>query len=167
LNGGFGIGQAFFVSRKRKGLTARVLNLRVNHLQMGGSVRNKQTTTSLRISGFYGSVPSVVASLQAIVENSGEIMLVVMQEGASEPQIQAVNRSSGWNGFHGPTVSTGVLHNRSRRKWGTRVDDFDPIDFEVLGRCQGVSIASSSPYKTGQPGNFRPGGDRGSRFGDV
>ena len=87
-------------------------------------------------------------------------MLVVMQQGASEQQIQAViDRLVGMN-F---TVhrSTGVLHTVLG---GVGPGDFDPADFEVLDgvkECHRIV----SPYKLASR-NFKPGGTI-VKIGDV
>lgn len=80
-------------------------------------------------------------------------MLVVMQEGASEPQIQAVIDRMVALGF---TVhrSTGVIHTVLG---GVGLEyEFDPVEFELL---DGVKEARriSSPYKLAAR-HFRPGG---------
>jgi len=80
-------------------------------------------------------------------------MLVVMQEGADEPQIQAVIDRMVGAGF---TVhrSTGVVHTVLG---GVGLEyDFDPLDFELM---DGVKEARriSSPYKLAGR-HFNPGG---------
>lgn len=80
-------------------------------------------------------------------------MLVVMQEAAEEPKIQAVIDRLVSMGF---TVhrSTGVLHTVLGGVGP--VADFDPIDFEVMDgvkECHRIV----SPYKLASR-NFRPGG---------
>ncbi len=80
-------------------------------------------------------------------------MLVVMQEAAEEPKIQAVIDRLVSMGF---TVhrSTGVLHTVLGGVGP--VDDFDPVDFEVMDgvkECHRIV----SPYKLASR-NFRPGG---------
>src|SRR5436190_6925527 len=79
-------------------------------------------------------------------------MLVVMQEGASEQQIQAIIDRLVKLGFD-VHRSTGVVHTVLGAV-GTR--DFDPADFEVL---EGVKSAHriASPYKLASR-SFRPGG---------
>jgi 3-deoxy-7-phosphoheptulonate synthase len=80
-------------------------------------------------------------------------MLVVMQEGAEEPQIQAVIDRLVGLGF---TVhrSTGVVHTVLGGVGP--VDDFEPADFEVMDgvkECHRIV----SPYKLASR-HFRPGG---------
>src|SRR5450755_3179819 len=80
-------------------------------------------------------------------------MLVVMEEGAAEPQVQKVIDRLVSMGF---TVhrSTGVTHTLLGGVGP--VADFDPIDFEVLDgvkECHRIV----SPYKLASR-NFRPGG---------
>jgi 3-deoxy-7-phosphoheptulonate synthase len=79
-------------------------------------------------------------------------MLVVMQEGATEPQIQAVIDRLVALGF---TVhrSTGVMHTVLG---GVGAMDFDPADFEVM---EGVRECHRivSPYKLASR-HFHPGG---------
>jgi 3-deoxy-7-phosphoheptulonate synthase len=80
-------------------------------------------------------------------------MLVVMEEGAEEPQIQAVIDRLVTMGF---TVhrSTGVLHTVLGGVGP--LDDFDPIAFEVMDgvkECHRIV----SPYKLASR-HFRPGG---------
>src|SRR6266481_1823012 len=80
-------------------------------------------------------------------------MLVVMQEGAEESQIQKVIDRLVAMGF---TVhrSTGVVHTVLGGVGP--VDDFDPIDFEVLDgvkECHRIV----SPYKLASR-HFKPGG---------
>jgi 3-deoxy-7-phosphoheptulonate synthase len=79
-------------------------------------------------------------------------MLVVMQEGASEAQIQVVIDRLVKLGFD-VHRSTGVLHTVIG---GVGARDFDPADFEVL---DGVKSAHriASPYKLASR-SFRPGG---------
>src|SRR3954451_23980316 len=79
-------------------------------------------------------------------------MLVVMQEGASEAQIQAVIDRLVKLGFD-VHRSTGVMHTVLG---GVGARDFDPAEFEVL---DGVKSAHriASPYKLASR-NFRPGG---------
>jgi 3-deoxy-7-phosphoheptulonate synthase len=88
-------------------------------------------------------------------------MLVVMQEGAPEPQIQAVIDRLVAMGF---TVhrSTGVLHTVLGGVGP--VEDFDPIEFEVM---EGVKESHRivSPYKLASR-HFRPAGTV-VRVGDV
>src|SRR5579859_6504031 len=80
-------------------------------------------------------------------------MLVVMEQGASEPQIQRIIDRLVSMGF---TVhrSTGVLHTVLGGVGP--VDDFDPANFEVM---EGVKECHRivSPYKLASR-NFRPGG---------
>src|SRR5215475_3938193 len=80
-------------------------------------------------------------------------MLVVMQEGASDQQVQAVIDRLVNMGF---TVhrSTGVLHTVLGGVGP--VDDFEPADFEVM---EGVKECHRivSPYKLASR-HFRPGG---------
>ncbi|MEO7649878.1 MAG: 3-deoxy-7-phosphoheptulonate synthase [Bryobacteraceae bacterium] len=81
-------------------------------------------------------------------------MLVVMQEGATEAQIQnVIDRLVGL----GLDVhrSTGVLHTVLG---GVGAKEFDPVDFEAM---DGVMTARriASPYKLASR-NFRPGGTR-------
>ena len=88
-------------------------------------------------------------------------MLVVMQEGAKEPQVQAVIDRLVTLGF---TVhrSTGVQHTCSAASGP--VQDMDPADFEVMDgvkECHRIV----SPYKLASR-NFRPGGTV-VRVGDV
>ena len=80
-------------------------------------------------------------------------MLVVMAEGATEPQVQAVIDRLVGMGF---TVhrSTGVMHTVLGGVGP--VDDFDPANFEVMPgvkECHRIV----SPYKLASR-NFRPGG---------
>ncbi len=79
-------------------------------------------------------------------------MLIVMQEGASEPQIQAVIDRLVRLGLN-VHRSTGVLHTVLG---GVGEQEYDPAEFEVLG---GVKSAHriASPYKLASR-NFRPGG---------
>jgi 3-deoxy-7-phosphoheptulonate synthase len=88
-------------------------------------------------------------------------MLVVMQEGAEESQIQSVIDRLVSMGF---TVhrSTGVVHTVLGGVGP--VDDFDPIDFEVM---EGVKECHRivSPYKLASR-HFRPGGTV-VKIGDV
>ena len=87
-------------------------------------------------------------------------MLVVMQEGASEAQIQAVIDRLVKLGFD-VHRSTGVLHTVLG---GVGARDFDPADFEVM---EGVKNAHriASPYKLVSR-SFCPGGTV-VRIGDV
>ena len=87
-------------------------------------------------------------------------MLVVMQEGATEAQIQAVIDRLVKLGFD-VHRSTGVLHTVLG---GVGARDFDPADFEVM---EGVKNAHriASPYKLASR-SFRPGGTV-VRIGDV
>ena len=80
-------------------------------------------------------------------------MLVVMQEGATEAQVQAVINRLVEMGF---TVhrSTGVRHTVLGGVGP--VDDFDPADFEVMDgvkECHRIV----SPYKLASR-HFKPGG---------
>ena len=88
-------------------------------------------------------------------------MLVVMQEGAEEPRIQAVIDRLVSMGF---TVhrSTGVVHTVLGGVGP--VDNFDPLDFEVM---EGVKECHRivSPYKLASR-HFRPGGTI-VKIGDV
>src|SRR5438270_12623783 len=88
-------------------------------------------------------------------------MLVVMQAGAPEAQIQAVIDRLVGMGF---TVhrSTGVLHTVLGGVGP--VEDFDPVEFEVM---EGVKECHRivSPYKLASR-NFRPGGTV-VQLGDV
>jgi 3-deoxy-7-phosphoheptulonate synthase len=79
-------------------------------------------------------------------------MLVVMQEGASEAQIQAVIDKLVRLGFD-VHRSTGVLHTVLG---GVGARDFEPADFEIM---EGVKNAHriASPYKLASR-SFRPGG---------
>jgi 3-deoxy-7-phosphoheptulonate synthase len=79
-------------------------------------------------------------------------MLVVMQEGASEPQIQAVIDRLVKLGFD-VHRSTGVLHTVLG---GVGARDFEPAEFEMM---PGVKNAHriASPYKLASR-NFRPSG---------
>src|SRR5436190_5884071 len=79
-------------------------------------------------------------------------MLVVMQEGASEAQIQAVIDRLVKLGFD-VHRSTGVLHTVLG---GVGARDFEPADFEVM---EGVKNAHriASPYKLASR-SFRPAG---------
>src|SRR2546425_2481998 len=79
-------------------------------------------------------------------------MLVVMQEGASEAQIQAVIDRLVKLGFD-VHRSTGVLHTVLG---GVGARDFEPADFEVM---EGVKNAHriASPYKLASR-SFRPSG---------
>src|SRR5437868_8834033 len=79
-------------------------------------------------------------------------MLVVMQEGASEAEIQAVIDRLVKLGFD-VHRSTGVMHTVLG---GVGARDFDPAEFEVL---EGVKSAHRivSPYKLASR-SFRPGG---------
>jgi 3-deoxy-7-phosphoheptulonate synthase len=79
-------------------------------------------------------------------------MLVVMQQGATEAQIQAVIDRLVMLGFD-VHRSTGVVHTVLG---GVGAKDFDPVDFEVM---EGVKEAHriASPYKLASR-NFRPGG---------
>ena len=88
-------------------------------------------------------------------------MLVVMEEGAQEPQVQAVIDRLVTLGF---TVhrSTGVQHTVLGGVGP--VEDIDPIDFEVMDgvkECHRIA----SPYKLASR-HFRPGGTV-VRVGDV
>jgi 3-deoxy-7-phosphoheptulonate synthase len=87
-------------------------------------------------------------------------MLVVMQEGATEPQIQAVIDKLVRLGFD-VHRSTGVVHTVLG---GVGARDFEPADFEVM---EGVKNAHriASPYKLASR-SFRPGGTV-VRIGDV
>ena len=87
-------------------------------------------------------------------------MLVVMQEGASEAQIQAVIDRLVKLGFD-VHRSTGVLHTVLG---GVGARDFEPADFEVM---EGVKNAHriASPYKLVSR-SFRPGGTV-VRIGDI
>jgi 3-deoxy-7-phosphoheptulonate synthase len=87
-------------------------------------------------------------------------MLVVMQEGASEAQIQAVIDRLVKLGFD-VHRSTGVLHTVLG---GVGARDFEPADFEVM---EGVKNAHRivSPYKLASR-SFRPAGTV-VRVGDV
>src|SRR5260221_11154779 len=93
-------------------------------------------------------------------------MLVVMQQGASDAQIQGVIDRLVEMGF---TVhrSTGVLHTVLGGVGP--VDDFDPADFEAM---EGVKECHRivSPYKLASRG-FRPEGSivkiRGVKIRDV
>jgi 3-deoxy-7-phosphoheptulonate synthase len=87
-------------------------------------------------------------------------MLVVMQEGATEAQIQAVIDRLVKVGFD-VHRSTGVAHTVLG---GVGARDFDPVDFEVM---PGVKNAHriASPYKLVSR-SFRPGGTI-VRIGDV
>src|SRR5215831_2292235 len=87
-------------------------------------------------------------------------MLVVMQESASEAQIQAVIDRLVKLGFD-VHRSTGVLHTVLG---GVGARDFDPAEFEVMA---GVKNAHriASPYKLASR-SFRPGGTV-VRIGDV
>jgi len=87
-------------------------------------------------------------------------MLVVMQEGATEAQIQAVIDRLVKLGFD-VHRSTGVLHTVLG---GVGARDFDPADFEVM---EGVKNAHriASPYKLVSR-SFRPGGTV-VRIGDI
>jgi 3-deoxy-7-phosphoheptulonate synthase len=80
-------------------------------------------------------------------------MIVVMQEGATEPQIDAVIGLMVEKGFN-VHRSTGVIHTVLGGVGGA--DDFDLAVFEVL---EGVKEAHriASPYKLANR-NFRPGG---------
>src|SRR5436190_23020173 len=79
-------------------------------------------------------------------------MLVVMQEGATETEIQAVIDRLVNQGFD-VHRSTGVLHTVLG---GVGARDFDPAEFEVLA---GVKTAHriASPYKLASR-SFRPAG---------
>src|SRR5438094_4964203 len=79
-------------------------------------------------------------------------MLVVMQEGATEAQIQSVIDKLVRLGFD-VHRSTGVLHTVLG---GVGARDFEPADFEVM---EGVKDAHriASPYKLASR-SFRPGG---------
>jgi 3-deoxy-7-phosphoheptulonate synthase len=87
-------------------------------------------------------------------------MLVVMQEGATEAQIQAVIDRLVKLGFD-VHRSTGVLHTVLG---GVGARDFEPAEFEVM---EGVKNAHriASPYKLASR-SFRPGGTV-VRIGDV
>jgi len=87
-------------------------------------------------------------------------MLVVMQEGASEAQIQAVIDRLVKLGFD-VHRSTGVLHTVLG---GVGARDFEPADFEVM---EGVKYAHriASPYKLVSR-SFRPAGTV-VRIGDI
>ncbi len=80
-------------------------------------------------------------------------MLVVMQEGATEPQIEAVIARMVATGF---TVhrSTGVIHTVLG---GVGLEyDFDPVEFEVLDGVKEARRITSSYKLVGR--HFRPGG---------
>src|SRR2546425_3494070 len=87
-------------------------------------------------------------------------MLVVMQEGATEAQIQAVIDRLVKLGFD-VHRSTGVLHTVLG---GVGARDFDPADFEVMDGVQNAHRIAS-PYKLASR-SFRPGGTL-VRIGDV
>src|ERR1019366_2398115 len=80
-------------------------------------------------------------------------MLVVMQAGATEAQIQAVIDRLVGRGFN-VHRSTGVVHTVLGGVGP--MDDFDPADFEVM---EGVKECHRimSPYKLASR-HFRPGG---------
>src|SRR5712671_3513242 len=88
-------------------------------------------------------------------------MLVVMQQGATEPQIEAVINRLVEMGF---TIhrSTGVMHTVLGGVGP--LDEFDPLDFEVM---EGVKECHRivSPYKLASR-HFRPAGSV-VKVGDV
>src|SRR5271169_3770491 len=79
-------------------------------------------------------------------------MLVVMQEGASEPQIQSVIDRLVKLGFD-VHRSTGVLHTVLG---GVGARDFEPVEFEMMAGVQ-KAHRIASPYKLASR-SFRPAG---------
>ena len=82
-------------------------------------------------------------------------MLVVMQQDATEAQIQRRHRPVGGDGLHRAPLDRRAAHGAGRRR--RPVDQIDPADFRSDGRREGMPPHRFA-VQAGKPRSFRPQG---------